>query len=385
MKRGNTGRYIRIATVSEEAKAFIPNALPPEPPLEIRPNLREIMDEALLALGRLDSVATFLPDTELFLYSYIRKEAVLSSQIEGTQSSLFDFLLFETGHTPGVPLDDVQEVSNYVAALNHGIERIKEIPICNRLIQEMHKILLSKGRGSDKSPGEFRISQNWIGGTRPGNAAHVPPPPEKVVECMSDLEKFINNIPEKTPAIIKSALVHAQFETIHPFLDGNGRIGRLLITLILISSGIIKKPLLYLSLYFKAYRQEYYEHLNIIRKTGDWEEWIEFFVKAIKETAQQAADTANQLLKLAERDREKIKGLGRPASSALRVHHALQQRPLLSIPEACEMTELWAATVTSSLKHLEKLGIVTEVTGAKRNRIYRYDAYVRILNEGTEI
>ena len=385
MKRDKIGRYVTISNVSEKCKAFVPNKLPPLPPLDINSKLRDLLDQALLALGRLDSVTLLLPETELFLYTYIRKEAVLSSQIEGTQSSLSELLLFELGATPGVPQEDVQEVSNYVAALNYGIKKVHSgFPICSRLIKEMHKMLLSKGRGSKKDPGNFRKSQNWIGGSRPGNATFVPPPANNVVECMGDLEKFLNDKQQSISVLIKAGLAHVQFETIHPFLDGNGRIGRLLITLILCSEAILKKPMLYLSLYFKSHREEYYDLLQRVRTNGNWEKWLRFFLTAVKETSEQASDTANILMKHAELDRQKIQSIGRASGSALRVHNAFLQRPLASISKICELTGLWTTSVTSSIKHLEKLGIVKEVTGKRRNRLFCYSDYIQILNEGTE-
>jgi Fic family protein len=385
MKRSRTGQYITISTVGERCRAFVPDSLPPKPPLEISPALRDVIDRTLLALGRLDSVAMLLPDTSLFLYMYVRKEAVLSSQIEGTQSSLSDLLLFEMDAVPGVPLDDVQEVSNYVASMNRGLKRIKEgFPLSLRLIKEIHAVLLSKGRGSGKSPGEFRISQNWIGGTRPGNALFVPPPANEVPDCMGELEKFLHDKPQRTSTLIKAALVHAQFETVHPFLDGNGRLGRLLITLLLCSEGVLKEPLLYLSLYFKTHRQQYYDLLQTVRTEGDWEKWVEFFITAVKETSEQAVQTVDKLIKVAEEDRDKIKSIGRSAGSALRVHHALFQKPVISISKICEITGLWTTTVTVVIKRLEKLGIVKEITGARRNRLYNYVRYLNILNEGTQ-
>ena len=242
MKRKLQGHYITISTVGEKVRAFVPDPLPPSPPIKFTNELREKFDQALLALGRLDSVSVLLPDTSLFLYTYVRKEAVLSSMIEGTQSSLSDLLLFESEHQPGVPLDDVQEVSNYVAALNHGLKRLKEgFPVSLRLLKEIHGVLLSKGRGRDCDPGEFRRSQNWIGGSRPGTAAFVPPPPKQVLDCMGKLELFLHDQPKKTPILVKAALAHVQFETIHPFLDGNGRLGRLIISLLLCSEKVLKQ------------------------------------------------------------------------------------------------------------------------------------------------
>lgn len=376
---------MKISTTGERCLAFIPKPLPPEPDLYIDGELRELIDHSLLALGRLDSVTVLLPDTSLFLYMYVRKEAVLSSQIEGTQSSLSDLLLFEIEAAQGVPLDDVQEVSNYVAALNHGLKRIrKSFPVSVRLIKEIHSVLLSKGRGSDKDPGQFRRTQNWVGGTRPGNALFVPPPPEKVADCMGELEYFLHDRPDETPILIKAALSHAQFETIHPFLDGNGRLGRLLITLLLSAEGILKEPLLYLSLYFKMHREQYYQILQQIRTDGDWEKWLKFFMTAVKETSELAVETVNKLMHLAEQDRVKIQSIGRSAGSALRVHQSLLQKPLVSIQKACEITGLWPTSVTTVMKHLEKLGIVREVTGGRRNRLYSYVSYIDILNEGTE-
>jgi Fic family protein len=372
--------------VGERVQAFVPSPLPPDPPLIWSPDLRERFDQALLALGRLDSVSILLPDTSLFLYMYIRKEAVLSSQIEGTQSSLSDLLLFELEQEPGVPLDDVQEVSNYVAALHHGLNRLAEsFPLSLRLIREIHQILLSTGRGSERDPGQFRRSQNWIGGTRPGNAQFVPPPPEHVVESMGRLELFLHDVPERTPTLVKAALAHVQFETIHPFLDGNGRVGRLLITLLLCSEKVLREPMLYVSLFFKTHRQRYYDLLNQVRLTGDWESWLDFFAQAVTETSNQAVETAQQLVRLSEMDRARINDLGRVAGSALRVHRALLQRPIASARWVSEQAQLSPATVNACLDHLERLQIVRELTGQRRNRLFSYTQYIEIMNQGTEV
>jgi Fic family protein len=343
------------------------------------------MDQALLALGRLDSLGILLPDTSLFLYMYIRKEAVLSSQIEGTQSSLSDLLLFESEGAPGVPQEDVQEVSNYVAAMDHGLNRLKEgFPLSLRLIREIHKILLAKGRGSTKTPGQFRQSQNWIGGTRPGTAAFVPPPPTEAVGCMGALENFLHDKPERTSPLLKAALSHAQFETIHPFLDGNGRVGRLLITLILCSEGVLAEPLLYLSLYFKSHRPDYYEFLQKLRTIGDWEGWVDFFVTGVRETAESAIETAKSIIALFEADRQRIHFLGRGAGSAVRVHQALIRKPVLSVAQAAKATGLTFPAVTGALRRLRDTGMVRELTGRARNRLFAYQQYVKILGEGTE-
>jgi Fic family protein len=354
------------------------------PPIEWTSGLREKFDQALLALGRLDSVSTLLPDTSLFLYMYVRKEAVLSSMIEGTQSSLSDLLLFEFEHQPGVPIDDVLEVSNYVAALHHGLNRLGEgFPLSFRLLKEIHKVLLSKGRGKECEPGEFRRSQNWIGGNRPGMAAFVPPPPELVQQCLGKLELFLHDEPEKTPVLIKAALAHVQFETIHPFLDGNGRLGRLMIALLLCSEKILKEPMLYLSLYFKTHRQHYYELLNNVRLTGDWEAWLDFFADAVIYTATQAVETAQRLMNLSARDGKHINGLKRISGSAHLIHKAFLERPIASPNWIQEKTQLAPATVNACLRKLEQLGIVKEITGQKRNRLYSYGEYIHIMNEGT--
>ncbi len=386
MKRKLQGKYVTISTVGETAQAFVPAPLPPRPPIDWTPELRSKFDEALLALGRLDSVSILLPDTSLFLYMYVRKEAVLSSMIEGTQSSLSDLLLFDLDQEPGVPLDDVREVSNYVAALDHGLRLLDNgLPLSLRLFREIHGVLLTKGRGSNQTPGQFRRSQNWIGGTRPGNAAFVPPPAEELLECMSKLELFLHDQPEPTPVLLKAALAHVQFETIHPFLDGNGRLGRLLITLLLCEQQVLRKPMLYLSLYFKTHRQYYYELLNNVRITGDWESWLGFFAEAVIFTAAQAVETAQQLLDLSNHDRDKISGLGRAAASTLQVHRALMERPIATSGSLVKKTGITPATVNKALGHLEQLGIVKELTAQKRNRLFSYSGYIDFMSRGTEL
>lgn len=386
MKRELQGRYVTISTVGEKAKAFVPAPLPPNPPIDWTPELRSKFDQALLALGRLDSVSNLLPDASLFLYMYVRKEAVLSSMIEGTQSSLSDLLLFELDQEPGVPLDDVREVSNYVAALYHGMHLLKEgLPLSLRLLREIHGVLLSKGRGSQQLPGEFRRSQNWIGGTRPGNAAFVPPPADLVLECMGKLELFLNDQPEPTPVLLKAALAHVQFETIHPFLDGNGRLGRLLIPLLLCEQKVLKEPMLYLSLYFKTHRKYYYELLNNVRLTGDWEAWLDFFAEAVIVTATQSVETAQQLLELSNHDSHKISSLGRAAASTIQVHRALLEHPIATSGLLVEKTGVSPVTVNKALNHLVQLGIIKELTARKRNRLFSYAGYIDIMNRGTEL
>jgi Fic family protein len=373
MKRPLQGHDLPISTVGEKVKAFVPAPLPPKPPIEWAPELLGAFDAALVALGRLDSACARLPSTPLFLYMYVRKEAVLSSRIEGTQSSLSDLLLYEIAREPGVPLADVREVSNYVAALEHGLKRLAGgFPLSLRLIREMHGILLAEGRGRHADPGEFRRSQNRIGGTRPGNAFFVPPPAENVPECLGDLEKFLHDMPQATPPLLKAALAHVQFETIHPFLDGNGRLGRLLITLILCERKVLREPLLYLSLYFKEHRQYYYELLNNVRTTGDWEAWLMFFAEAVAATAAQGVESINQLAEMAEADRADIAGLGRAAPSAGQVHAALLERPLVTAAWLAGKTGLSAATVNKALANLEKAGIVRRLNDSKRNRLFAY-------------
>lgn len=385
MRRGPAGEHVAVSTVGgETVRAFVPAPLPPRPPLSIDGGLRARLDDALLALGRLDSVSTLLPDTQLFLYAYVRKEAVLSSQIEGTQSSLSDLLLFELEEAPGVPMDDVMEVSNYVAALEHGLARVQGgFPLSNRLFCEMHGILLSRGRGADKQPGEFRRSQNWIGGTRPGNSQFVPPPPDRVPECMALLERFVNDEPRTAERLVKAAMAHVQFETIHPFLDGNGRVGRLLVTLLLCVDGVLREPLLYLSLFLKEHRQDYYALLDRVRSEGEWEAWIEFFAEGVRTTADEAVGNAKTLAQVFRDDRAAIQSLGRSAGSALRVHEVLQKRPLGSIASLAREAGLSVPTTTLALRGLEKLGIVREITGRERSRLYSYHAYLTRLSEGT--
>ena len=385
MKR-QTGRYVTHTTAGERCQAFVPAPLPPKPDISISLALQKLLEEATLSLGQLDGLSTLLPDTGVFIYMYVRKEAVISSQIEGTQSSLSQLLLFEIEEAPGVPLDDVQEVSNYVAALEHGLKRLREgFPLSLRLIREIHAMLLRRGRGSVKNPGEFRRSQNWIGGTRPGNAVYVPPPPDRLMECLDAFERFLHADSPSYPVLIKAAMAHVQFETIHPFLDGNGRLGRLLITLLLCAGNALNQPLLYLSLFFKTHRQLYYQFLQKVRTEGDWETWIEFFIEGVKTTSGQAVKTARDILSLFESDGERIlRGSGRAHATTLMVFRAMQQRPLSSIKKIVSITGLVTNTVAASLDRLQKMSIVVELTGRKRNRLFAYRDYLAILEQGTE-
>jgi len=343
------------------------------------------LDKAMRAMGELDALAKLLPDISLFLYMYVRKEALLSSQIEGTQSSLSDLLLFENSEKTSVPVDDVEEVSNYIAALNHGLKRIKGgFPLSNRLIREMHGILLRGGRGSNKAPGEFRRSQNWLGGTRPGNAHYIPAPAEMVGGLMSDLEKFIHAEEQNLPELVKASLIHVQFETIHPFLDGNGRLGRLLITLLLCASDILVQPILYLSLYLKEHRQIYYDLLQNVRTKGDWESWCEFFLDGVKETATQASADAKRIITLLECDRNRIATIGKASKSATIIHGYLLKTPFLSITKAAKALKISVPTVTNTVQKLVEIGLLKELTGGARNRLFAYTNYLAILTEGTE-
>jgi Fic family protein len=384
MQRGLTGEYRATGVANETVRAFVPHPLPPVPPVHITPERQRLLERALLACGRLDAITALLPDPDLFLYSYVRREAVLSSQIEGTQSSLSDLLLFELDEVPGAPFDDVVEVSNYVAALEHGLQRLREgFPLSNRLLREIHGKLLARGRGADKQPGEFRRSQNWIGGTRPGNAQYVPPPPHEVEACMAALERFLH-APDAPGALLKAALAHVQFETIHPFLDGNGRVGRLLIALVLHHEGVLRQPLLYLSLYLKQHRAEYYRLLDAVRLTGDWEAWLDFVLEGVEQTAAGAVDTAHRLLALFHGDAARVQALGRAAANALRVFDALRRRPLARIDALAAEIGIAYPTAARAIDALQRLGIVREITGRKRERVFAYGAYLAILNEGAE-
>ena len=385
MRRGETGTYDITSAGGERVRAFVPAPLPPAPPIAFEGDLQIALEAAVLAVGRLDGVSALLADKGLFLYAYIRKEAVLSSQIEGTQSSLSDLLLFELDEAPGVPLDDVVEVSNYVAALEHGLVRLREgFPLSNRLIRDIHGVLLSRGRGSGKDPGEFRRSQNWIGGSRPGNAAFVPPPHTAVPDCMASLERFLHATDDGLPVLVRAALAHVQFESIHPFLDGNGRVGRLLITLLMCHAGMLREPLLYLSLHLKQHRSTYYEMLDRVRRDGDWEAWLSFFLEGVRVTAAGASSTAQELAALFQADRARIAPSKRRAGSALRVHEAIKARPIASMPEVCRLTGLSFPAASSAMALLVELKIARELTGKRRNRLFVYDRYLAILNRGTE-
>ena len=376
------GRYVETVVAGETVRAFVPPPLPPAPPIDVL-SLLPKLSLADRALGRLDGITVLLPRQELFLYMYVRKEAVLSSQIEGTQSTLSDLLRFETEAQAGQPIDDIREVSNYVDAMMYGLERLETLPLSLRLMREMHQRLLQSGRGAAKNPGEFRRSQNWIGGTRPGNALFVPPPVPELEAGLDAFERFMHEDASGLPPLIKAGLLHVQFETLHPFLDGNGRIGRLLVTLYLCVHDVLRKPLLYLSLYLKTHRADYYRLLQEVREHGAWEAWLEFFLDGVAETANQAFDAAMRIVELFKADRERITAESDRVGSALRVHELLQQNPFATGTSLVQQTGLTAPTVNAALAELQRLQIVNEITGRQRGRVFAYTAYLGILNEGT--
>lgn len=383
MQRSATGMLVPTVFEGIPVEAFLPESLPPAPPLDME-QLNDLEVAAALAVGRLDSVSTLLPDANLFIYSFVRREAVLSSQIEGTRSSISDLLLFELDDPRGVPIDDVREVSNYVEALDFAMEEIRRgNGIDEKLLCDAHGILLGSTRGSDKEPGKLRDKLNWINGRHPADAEYVPPPPEDVRPCMKDLCAFID-ADEGPHALIRAGMAHAQFETIHPFLDGNGRVGRLLISLILSRAGVLTEPLLYLSLYLKQNRSTYYYLLNEVRREGEWEAWLRFFLEGIRSTAEVAVDMAQRLANLISQDRIRIQNTLSYNAAVQAVHHSLSQRPIHSIRGLAEMSGLSWPTAASAVERLVELGVASEITGRQRGRLYAYDAYIEILNEGAE-
>ncbi|MCW3012695.1 MAG: filamentation induced by cAMP protein Fic [Solirubrobacterales bacterium] len=353
------------------------------PPIVLAPRLQALLDRANQELGRLDGITTLLPDPQTLLYTYVRKEAVLSSQIEGTQSSLSDLLLFENEAAPGVPIGDVAETANYITAMSHGIDSVRgdRLPVSARLLREVHGLLLDGVRGTDKAPGAFRRDQNRIGGSSPSDARFVPPPWNLVPDAIGNLERYLHDAEE--PLLVRVGVAHAQFETIHPFLDGNGRVGRLLITLVLCAEGVLREPLLYLSLYFKQHRDEYYERLQRVRTHGEWEEWLGFFLRGIAEVARTATDTTARIVQMIERDRARISQVGRGAASALRVHEIAVRSVVLTPRRVGVATGLTDPPIYAAFRRLEDLGVLTETTGRQRGKVWAYAEYLSILNEGT--
>ncbi len=376
------GTYLTQTNSLKPYKAYIPQPLPPEPALDMA-RLYPLLEKATTAVAELNSVAKSVPNSSLFIYMYVRKEALLSSQIEGTQSSFADLMLFENQQKPSVSLDDVEEVSNYVKAIQYGIQRIQTgFPLSLRLLREIHKLLLSGARGSHKTPGEFRQSQNWIGGIRPENALFVPPPVQEMNKCLSDFEHFLHD--PALPVLIKTGLAHVQFETIHPFLDGNGRLGRLLIILMLVDSKMITEPILYVSLYLKQHRKTYYDLLQEIRTNGSWETWLEIFLEAVIHSAQQALKTTGAITKLFAQDFAKIETLGRAQYSCMQVFEYLKKLPQVSTALIVKEVGISAPTARAALTHLVNLGIIEEITGNERQKVYVYKKYLMLLEEDAQ-
>lgn len=386
MKREDFGHYEVTNVGSEVVRAFVPPPLPPIPPLVLAGTLQQLLESAALALGRLDGLLSPLPDRALCLFSNVRKEAVLSSQIEGIQSSLADLLAFELEGASTIPPDDLHEVWNYVSALQHGLQRLEnDFPLSNRLLREIHNVLMSSERGRAKTPGDFRRSQNWIGGSRPSNAVFVPPPHTALPACMADLERFLHAEDDGLSVLLRAGLAHLQFETIHPFLDGNGRVGRLLIALQLCDAGLLREPILCLSLYFKQHRSDYYYLLDHVRRTGDWEQWLEFFLEGVKQTAEGAASAAQRLSGVFQDDQDRIRAnSGRRAGSVLRLYDLLKKRPVLSLSRASRDTKLSFPTTATAMQLLVRQGVAREITGRSRDRLFAHGQYLAILSEGTE-
>jgi len=376
------GTYLTQTVIGDRYKAFMPPDLPPNPPVDMLA-LYPYLEKATQAIAKLNNVANVIPNTSLFIYMYVRKEALLSSQIEGTQSSFSDLMLFEHKQQTSVSLDDVEEVSNYVQAINYGLKRLHgNFPLSLRLLKEIHGVLLKGARRSHKYPGEIRRTQNWIGGTKPSNALFVPPPPEYLGALLGNLEQFLHD--KKIPILIKAGVAHVQFETIHPFLDGNGRLGRLLITLLLCENGILQEPILYLSLYLKKHRATYYNLLQEVRTHGSWETWLQFFLEGVTTSAQQAVVTAQKINTLFDKDTTKIQTLGRVKFSCLDIFEYLKKLPQVSVPLLSEELDMSAPTARNAVNHLETLGILKEISHKKRDKVYAYKKYLDLLEEGSE-
>lgn len=367
-----SGRYVRQPS---GYSAFIPNDLPPDPPVDLRP-LAVALSGADQAIGRLDGVGRILPNPDLFVAMYVRREAVLSSQIEGTQSTLDDVLAYELdASTPRLPVD-VSEVVNHVAAMNHGLERLDTLPLSLRLIREIHEVLMHGVRGAEKDPGEFRRTQNWIGPRGGGlaDAAFVPPPAFDLARLLGNFEGFVRDRND-LPALVHAGIAHAQFETIHPFLDGNGRVGRLLITFLLVHEGVLHRPLLYLSYFLKRHRSEYYERLMAVRHDGDWEGWLTFFLRGVAETAEDATRTAAAIVQLRERHRDAVRDLG---SNGFKLLDRLYQHPVVNVGVVQRALDVSYPTAAKLVRQMEEREILDEMTGQKRNRMYRYRPYLRL-------
>jgi len=384
MSNKRLGIYLSQSIIGGHYKAFIPPDLPPNPPIDLQ-TLYPYLEKATQAITELNNITKNIPNTSLFIYMYVRKEALLSSQIEGTQSSFSDLMLFEHDQQPNVSLEDVEEVSNYVQAINYGLKRLRSgFPLSLRLLREIHGVLLKGIRGEHKYPGEFRRTQNWIGGTKPADALFVPPPITHMHELLSNLEQFLHDSNDNLPILIKAGIAHVQFETIHPFLDGNGRLGRLLITLLLCENGILQEPVLYLSLYLKQNRKAYYDFLQRVRTSGDWEVWLEFFLDGVVKSAQQAIWTAQKINMTFEQDLAKIQTLGRAKFSCLQIFEYLKKLPQISVSPLSQELGLSAPTVRSAINHLVALGVLKEISNKQRDKVYVYKQYLDLLSEGSE-
>lgn len=388
MRRGPTGKYETVKDRGQRFSAFVPTPLPPDPPVVMDGPLLEKFADAMTAVGGLNTLSINLPNADMLIYSYLRKEAVLSSQIEGTQSSLPDLLMLEMGQRPDeAPIDDARETVNYLNALRFATERLDEgAPIDSELIQEIHRRLLQSGRGSFKQPGEFRDRQNYITRTT-GKVVFIPPPSSRVEECMTELVRYIaaeGPGADATHPLIRAGAAHAQFETVHPFRDGNGRVGRMIVLLMLLKSGVLSVPTLYLSLRLKDERRRYGDLLNDVRFEGDWEAWLAFFFEAIKDAADAVVESTTQLSNLFAYDRQRIEQSGRRRFTALQVHDILMEQPYLRINDVLARTNLSRPGATAGIYTLGELGIVREITGNARNRVFAYDDYMDVLAAGTE-
>jgi Fic family protein len=367
-------------------QAFVPALLPPNPAIDLSGDMLALLSDADRALARLDGISQILPDADLFVTMYSMKEAVLSSQIEGTQSSLIDVLEFEAGRKQNRNAADVEEVTNYVSAMQYGLDRLETLPLSSRLLRDIHSVLMRGVRGSHLTPGEFRTSQNWIGpaGATLSEATFVPPPADQLNQSLGDLEKFIHS-EDAMPPLIKCALIHYQFETIHPFLDGNGRIGRLLITFYLCWLGILERPLLYLSYYLKKNREEYYSRLSAVRENDDYEQWIAFFLAGVVDVSKQATLTARRIFELQERDTKRTLSAGITSPHVISLLRVLFKEPIISIPRVRDELGVTYQTASNLVSRLAKLGILRELTGSPRYRLYSYEEYLRIIEEGTQL
>lgn len=383
-----TGHYEQSAVAGETVRAFVPRPLPPSnPPLSLDGVAKDKLARAHHGLERLEIATDLVPSIDWFVYAFVRKEAVVSSQIEGTQATLIDLFAFEAEGLPESATEDVIEVCNYLDATSYARAQMREkrgLPLSMRLLNEAHRLLMQGARGSTKLPGEVRRSQNWIGGTRPGNARFVPPPPQLLGELLSDFERYIY-ADDGLPELVRAGLLHAQFETIHPYLDGNGRIGRLLVALLLEHWNLLSEPLLYLSLYIKHNREEYYRLLNAVRTEGDWEAWIAYFLDGVAAIADEAVDTARRLFALISADRKRVLSAKPSTVMALRLFEQLPNNPILTVARARALLGTTKPTATNAITALVNAGVLAETSGRKRNRTFHYSGYIDLLGAGTEL